>query len=131
MKQRMLKVVPNPYSAIDQDGRPSGAVTKEGLVDHYVGATVDAEETAKTRKFVFKFDTTTVVEVPATNYYRKRIVDRELLPADEETAKYLGIEKFEAPSVVLEKAHAEAQTNFENTYGRVPTPSVPPPAPNT
>lgn len=130
MKQRMLKVVPNPYSAIDQEGRPSGVVTKEGLMDHYVGATIDQEESRKTNKAVYKFDTTTVVEVPATTYYRKRVADRELLPADEETAKYLGIEKFEDPAAVLAKEQGAAQSDFENTYGRVSTPSIPP-APHT
>lgn len=119
MKERMLSVVSNPYSATDADGLPSGVVVREGT-DMFVGATLDVEATEKAggkRRYHF---TEVPVQVPLNAYYLRRLKDGDLLPADEETARWVTPEpEFELPSRVLERSRrSHKQAGF---------PSIPPP----
>jgi len=122
MKIKTLKVVPNPYSALDADGRPQAVVSMEGQFDRYVGARLDVEESQKTGKHIFEFDTSTAVEVPATPYYLRRLWAGTLVAADEQTAKLAGLdtEKFESAETVVSKARDLASHNFEEANGHPP-----------
>lgn len=122
MKIKTLKVVPNPYSALDADGRPQAVVSMEGQFDRYVGAVLNVEESQKTGKHIFDIDTSTAVEVPATPYYLRRLWAGTLVAADQATAKLAGLDtdKFEQPEVVVSKARELAAHNFEEEHGQPP-----------
>lgn len=80
----------NPGCAKGPNGVDAGAVPMEGTRDCYVGARVDVEESVRARKVRFVFDSTPV-RVPRTAYYRRKLMDAELLPADEATANAVGV----------------------------------------
>jgi len=121
MRVRMIKVVPNPYSALDADGRAQGVVSIEGHPDRYVGANLDVEESKKTGKLIFKI-ASDPVDVPASPYYLRRLQTRELLPGDAETAKYAGYEDktFEGAETVLAREKDRTSSTFEDANGRLP-----------
>jgi hypothetical protein len=100
-KMRTLSVVANPYVALDEHGTPSCAVLVEGVSDQYVGATIDVEaEKAAGGKRRLRFSTMPVT-VPLSAYYIRRMRDRELLPADADSARWAGQHEFELPEQIL------------------------------
>lgn len=108
MANRKLSVVANPYCALDADGKPCGVVTREDNTDLCIGAQLDVEATAKARgKRQYTFSSE-AVEVPMTAYYLRRLHDRELLPADAETARIAGIKEFELPSQAIARFRKDA-----------------------
>jgi hypothetical protein len=121
MRILTIKVVPNPYSALDADGRAQCAVSKENAIDAYVGAELDHEESAKTGKNIFKFSADPVV-LPRSAYYLRRLQERALLPADAETAKYAGIAEkdHQAPETALALEKERASNAFEEAHGHLP-----------
>ena len=108
-----LSVVPNPYSAFDHNGRACAVVMREGTNDQWLGAQPNAEATARTGKRCFTFAPDPIT-VPFSAYYLRRIKDRELLPADEMTAK-LARQEFENPQQVLARMRGDAPDAFEAT----------------
>lgn len=124
MGKRQFLVYPNPFIHLDHDGYPAGATPCDmhehvGLVRKWVGAELDTEQTKPIEKFEpgdlrtprqvtrfrFRFDAPTAL--PCTPYYADRIRDGELIPADETTARYVGI-AFRDPAEVLEEAKTKA-----------------------
>lgn len=108
----MIRVYPNPFSAIDHEGRPCGRVMLDPVDHHayaadheprrYVGAAIDNEKTVVFQKSAkgsaqadlqetFWSFSEDVVELPRTHYYLERIRANELFAADEDTAEHAGI----------------------------------------
>lgn len=91
-KIKTLYVLPNPSHALDADGKPACAIQFENSGGGYwVGATIDHKASQAEGRTVFVFDEVTVVPVPCTGYYARKILDDELLAADDESAKLAGI----------------------------------------
>lgn len=82
-----------------------GAVQHENLIDRYVGCDIHHEQSRATGKNIFSFSDE-VVEVPVSGYYKRMVADRDLLPADEATAKFCGV-AFDASVVAARKAAFE------------------------
>src|SRR5690606_35565370 len=94
----------------------------------YVGAKVDATKTKVLRakvegdirpsfqntEYSFSRDP---VSVPMTAYYRQGLRSGAILPADEATAKWAGLERFVHAEAALEAARKAAESAFERTYG--------------
>lgn len=133
---KSLLVLPNPWAAIDHQGRPSGVVmcdpvehvpTRDGEPRRFVGAHLDPVKTRMTREFargdarsneqdtVWVF-ATKPVDLPNTPYYRERIRHGELIAADEKTARVAGL-KFADPGKVIEAARASAIAAWETEVG--------------
>lgn len=141
MTPKILRVVANPWSAIDEKARPCGAVLMD-LDEHnpkagkYVGAKLVATEIAprKSRKVgkIFevtqeaRFDRAWVFsplpqEVPASNgcltgYYRDRVVRNELLAADKECAAAARIE-FVDPATIIAASKAARRAEYDAQHG--------------
>lgn len=77
-KPATLRVRPNPDFARDHHGEPCCAVMVEGVVDRWVGATVDRARSAEEKRICFLFDCDSDVEVPDTRYYRNALASGEL-----------------------------------------------------
>jgi len=108
--QRTLRVVPNPYCALDGEGRPAGLVPKEREMVHrfanvhagYVGGRWELDPEVPptdygrgdprypSRPVVARFDSGEV-SLADTIYYRDRIRCGELIAADAETARTVGV----------------------------------------
>lgn len=126
MQARLLTVIPNPYCALDADGRAQGVVQVEGTVDLHVGAVLDIEESQKTGKRIFKIDQAGEVTVPLTAYYLRRLRDHEIVAANEPTARAAQMD-FSPPAEVLASARADAAARFFQATGFPPaflTPSA-------
>lgn len=92
MPIKKLRVLPNPSHALDHEGDPACAVQFENASgDYWVGASIDHKKSLAEKRTVFVFDETTVVEVPCSGYYARKILDGELLAADLESARAAGI----------------------------------------
>jgi hypothetical protein len=118
MKKRTLKVMANPFSALDVDGNPQGAVELEGIAGQYVGAVLDPEALRRSGRHGFRF-LGEEVSVPLTAYYVRRLRDGDLLPADEEAAQFAG-RRFVAPATALAEAREHARLAFLATFGHEP-----------
>jgi hypothetical protein len=103
--KRVLRVIANPYLALDVDDRPSAVVQLEGVRGRYVGAELDVPDSEREKKHIYRF-TGQPVTVPDTAYYRRQIDDGALVPADEATAKLVGKEKFGDAAIAAVKAIA-------------------------
>lgn len=120
MKIRTLKVVSNPYCALDADGRAQGAVGKEGAPGQWVGAQKCHAGSAASGKNLFLFSDTPVV-VPYTAYYARKILEGGLLAADAASAKLAGIkaEDFIDPAKLLASEAARAAKAHLDATGEV------------
>lgn len=144
-KQQTLRVVPNPYCHLDEDGEPAGACPADpahaGGARRWVGAVLDTERTKlldrdsegrkirrpkwdttgtdQITKFKFSAD---VVELPQSVYYLDRIRDGELIAADEETSrKAFGAgSKYVPAKEALAKHRGLAVERHEAAYGEKP-----------
>lgn len=111
-----LKVWPNPFRHVDHRGQPCGVLPYEpegdGVITfdarRFVGATLqatilqkfpegDARQTVQDTSFVFSDEPTTVRD---SAYYRSAVKNGELLPADAETARKVGM-VFKDPAEAL------------------------------
>jgi hypothetical protein len=98
-----VRVLPNPSLVCDHEGLPSCAIPLPddpsafiGAVREFVpdGGEVPLFPGLKSGRYVFKFDTVTPVELfgeRAIAYARSFAKHAELLPADEASAKALGV----------------------------------------
>jgi hypothetical protein len=88
----ILMVLPNPAAATDENGEPCAAVQFENSSGSmWVGAQIDFARSKAEGRTRFTFDTTRPVQVPCTAYYMRKLIDGDLLPADEATAKRAGL----------------------------------------
>lgn len=138
---KTLKVLPNPWSAIDAQARPCGAVMLD-LDEHtsspgkYIGAVMVATELTprKWRKIgrysettqearyerTWKF-TNAPVSIPApkgapTGYYRDRLARGELIAADQECAIAARI-PWRDPAIVLEESKSARRAEYDAQHG--------------
>lgn len=114
-----LKVFPNPYKQLDHKGRPSSVLPYEpegnGITTfdarRFVGAQLkskilqtfapgDARQTVQDNWYEFGDE---AVEVPDTPYYRRAILQGDLIAADPFSARRSGT-KFVEPKEILEKS---------------------------
>lgn len=131
---KTLSVLPNPWAAIDHQGRPSGVVlcdpvehvpTRGDEPRRFVGATMAARmlrefppgdprsnEQDTTWTFV-----TEPVALPNTGYYRERIRSGELIAADSKTSRVAGQKNFVPPATALADARTAAIANWERDVG--------------
>lgn len=143
LSQKRLLVVPNPFAApLDRNGRPAAAVQydpdhvargsvvyigaerKQKLIEQRpeIGATWSPTGNQQDKYEVwFEFDLN-ASEVVDSQYHRQRILDGELLAADLETAKHVGIkaEEFRPPVQLLEEAKAGAVKAWKDQHGEAP-----------
>lgn len=84
-----IRVLPNPIHVLDHLGRGMCAVATENAMT-WIGARVDHESSLKEGCAVFVFDSEPV-EVDLTPYYARKVLDGELLAADEATAAACGV----------------------------------------
>lgn len=131
--QQSLRVLPNPYAFIHPEHGPQGAcpVDNGGRwgVRRWVGAELDSELTVITEDreslkgadyrdnrqvTVFKFSLEPVT-VPATAYYRDRLRDGDLVPADKEQADKIG--QAHCKFLSLEEAKRAGIAAFEAEHG--------------
>lgn len=148
---KTIRVVANPYFALDHKARPCGAFPLEPGADGqnrgYLGARVDrlltrvlgTKEAGDIREplqdTVFSFSKDPV-EVLANPYYLGALRCGAILPADEKSASVAGL-KFLPPEQAIANAKAEAIAKFDADYGpgayehfheksaQVPTPDAP------
>jgi hypothetical protein len=131
-----LRVHPNPYAALDPNGKPAGVVHFDP--EHNLGNDVahigcitsrkpaDAsklwsryEHNRDTRYcYEHSFDLA-AADIPHTDYHVRQIKDGSLLCADEATARTAGI-AFVQPAVALEKAREAAIAEWVANYGVEP-----------
>lgn len=125
MPKQTLLVYPNPFHALDHEGRPACVLPYEpegnGVTTfddrRFVGANLkseilekfpqgDARESRQRTWFDF---TAEAVRVRNTAYYQHAIARGEIFAADEESAKLCGIQQtFMEPGLLLEQARKDA-----------------------
>lgn len=163
---QVLRVLPNPWAAVDKDGHPCGLCPRDPESDGggpglFVGARVDRAKTKVLQNFgtgpfgdnslheirsprqVTKYSylgvssddpqlaeqlgTKDAIEVPSTKYYRDRLIEGSLIPADVETARKVRV-PFAAPAAfyaaraqALQAAASEPTTESEPELTTDPT----------
>lgn len=134
MKTATLLVLPNPYSALDAEGMPAGAVRydpevgRPGVIE-YIGvavskkpvddkANLQREKREQRRKTTFRW-TPKPVQIPATPYHKDLVRSGQILAADQATARECKI-WFVPPKVALEQAKAKAIDEWRATHGQRP-----------
>lgn len=131
MSKRTLLVWPNPFHAVDHEGRPAGVLPYEPVGDgvntfddrRFIGAMVKAEilqkfnagdgrQTVQRTGFVYADEP---VRVSDTAYYRHAIARGEIFAADAASALLCGIggATFLEAAPLLERARAEAVAEWE------------------
>ena len=139
VRERTLRVYPNPWTFIDHRGKPAGVVRLD-YHEHntnraWVGARI--KTATKTREAVaevirgkvfrsgsdsheleWEFDSTPV-EIPNSVYYRDAIVTGQLIAADKASAVAAGLRAadFEEPLAHLKKLEALAIKDFDAHNG--------------
>lgn len=127
--QKTIRVVSNPYSALDHKGRPCGIFPVEpegGSAVEYIGARIDRELTTvrvadkgdlrgSRMDTVFAFRPEPV-EVRASEYYRDGLKSGAILPADQASAEFAGL-KFTPVETAREATKKLAIANFDALYG--------------
>jgi len=138
--KQTLKVVPNPYGAIDHNGQPCCAVmchqgehVPRGTI-RYVGANiVDAaivrpavevsiggvvhQTQPADHEIVWEFSAEPV-DVPNIPYYVEHITrNADLIAADVTTAKLCGISQFVEPSKLLAQSKEAARAEWDAQHG--------------
>lgn len=122
---KTLLVWPNPFHAVDHEGKPAGVLPYEPVGNgvttfderRFVGALLksevlqkfprgDARENVQRTWFEFADE---AVRVPSTPYYKAAIARGEIFAADAPSAKLCGIvDSFLEPGPLLERARDEA-----------------------
>lgn len=141
MPKKTLSVYADPFAALDHEGRPAHACPTDpshtGTERRWVGACLSAEtalhDISRDEKLSFvvaaklhEHPQTTVfdhdekaIELPATQYYRARLRDRSLIPADAKTAREVGIE-FSDPKARIEASRAKAIVDWYAQHEEFP-----------
>lgn len=128
-KQRVLRVFPNPFHALDHDGYPACALPHEPVGDgvttfddrRFIGATLcakmlqkfpqgSAQHSTQETWFEFSDEPTPILSSP---YYKHAMARNEIIPADEESARVAGV-AFIEPAVRLEQLKREAIQAWTN-----------------
>ena len=126
-KLRTLSVVPNPFLAHDSDGRPcSVAYRSDTARPEPIGATITGE--TSDGELIYQF-TSEPVSLPDKAEHRKLFHGRQILPADEATARLVGV-PFVPVATALATARAEAAARYLAETGEASeflTPSTPAP----
>ena len=119
--QIALVVVANPYKALDHEGRPACAVNYPGsssivggVFDHEAHKASQETSVAGEGKHIFSFSEEPVRvvcdSIAVFGYFRNRVIEGALLPADEFTARKCGIAiDAKNPFVPADKALADAK----------------------
>jgi hypothetical protein len=128
----VIRVLPNPYLHLDDTGTPVHAVAVDPSVNtnrQFVGAVLDQAEVIDNiregellspRQFnTWKF-TDEPVSIMLTDYYRNAIQNGELLIADKESAKRVGME-FVEPSEAIKSYRESAAKKWNAAYGEFPS----------
>lgn len=131
-----LRVYANPWTYIDEHGRPMGVVMVD-VNNHvndrrWVGARLGAEEIEKAQVQVVKGRESETrparhklhlevapegEEVPNTAYYRERIKNGELFAGDAQTASVAGLKEFLPVYVAEARARDEAIAQHDGNHG--------------
>ena len=125
------RFLPNPFAALDADGRPAGRFPLLGGL--YVGAEIDAKRTRILQKAVpergipgrqrtiSKFFTEPQTW-PIDQHMRMGVSTGEIIPADLETALACGVAEkdYEGPEAAWSKARKAAIDKYTAQYGKAP-----------
>lgn len=134
VQKKKLKVLPNPWTYIDHTGRPAGHVKVEqpnrGFDPRAVGSRIGDDPvltSAAQRGVPLAQDVHEIeheyakdpVEVPNTDYYRRCVINGDLIATDRETFVACGgrPKDFEAHQKHLEDKKAEAIKQFDIANG--------------
>lgn len=131
MKPITLTAIPCPYGALDHEGRAQLVVAVHDAPGTFLGATVDHEASAATKKtrFVIKEEPVEIVcrDIPALAYYVRRIQDGDLIPCDEATAKRAGL-PYRPPLLVIAERKKAAVATWVDQHGEPPPWATTPPS---
>lgn len=135
MPKRVLRVYVNPYTFIDHEGRPAGVFPHdpaylpgqmhvglsrvESTVTEKRDPTKDPRPSLTDRVHHYDAEIQEVPDVPGQNHYRQGIREGSLIPADEATAKAVGM-KFEDPQAALTRARVKAVKDWTDAHGEPP-----------
>lgn len=126
-----LRVLPNPYTYVDEDGQACGTCAMEAPIQgRWVGAEMASVELGdepkqyamieRRQKPSWKFASDAVV-VPCTDYYKERVRHGDLICADAESFVKAGVRgDFEEPATLLAAERAKAIAHFKATHGVEP-----------
>lgn len=134
-KPRVLRVYVNPYTYIDSEGRPAGVYSHDpGHMPGQMHVGITRLQTTVTEKrdpkkddrasltdLVHHYDAEVqeVPDIPGQKHYRDGIREGSLIPADEATARAVGM-KFEDPQEVLGRARLKAVREWTDANGEPP-----------
>ncbi len=138
IQPKTLSLVANPWAAIDELGRPSGACPPDPTEDTgrrgFIGATQTAKlvraghsrrvagrsvvQESERHERTWEFDPNPVT-LPNTGYYRDRAGKRpyELIAGDKRTAAALGVE-FVEPKIIIEETRKLRVAEFDAQHGQ-------------
>ncbi len=120
-----LKVVANPFAALDHKARPQAMVPFYGMSDRGVGAELDAAASKKEGVFVFTFSKEPVTlacnSVPELAYYLRALKDGTLLALDRTTATMAAVTQHDSANDALEDAAEKAALKFLEATGSLPS----------
>lgn len=116
MPEATLLVVANPYCALDEEGNPVGALRRTDLGPEALIGAVRSVAPDGTRTLVWLDEPKAI---PANQTHRRWLQHGEILPADEATAREVGI-AFVPVAEALAKAKANAAKAFQQATGRLP-----------
>lgn len=128
MPKTTVKVVPNPYHAIDHEGTPQCVVGLPGA-RAYIGATLDLIASAKTgkSKFFYPDFPSRTYEVPLSADISTAVRDGSLLAADLKSAKLCGLseKEFKAVDAILADEKARTAKSHKACFeGRDDAPTI-------
>jgi hypothetical protein len=124
-----LRVYLNPYASLDGDGNPAGLPELERSPGYYLGGRIETDGPDPTvgemlagakraPRRHYKFDPPTIHTVPATGYWQYLLRDKTILPADEQTARIVGVLPFVPPALALTNAKALACEKYQAETGK-------------
>lgn len=123
-----LKVVANPYCAVDADGVPQGVAGLPGTNDAYIGARLDDVPSRKTGKRRFYFPAAkdgsvkvVTVQVTTTDVLAtmvRAIQAGSVIAADEATAKLASVKEFLPVESALARQEARALDAYRAYHGK-------------
>lgn len=127
MPDTSLLVVANPYCALDEDGNPVGALPRADVGGgRLIGAAWEVSPDGA-RRLAFASEPERLPDVVT---FRRWLQHGEIFPADEATAREVGLE-WKPVAQALDAAKKAACASFQAAKGRPPAFAIPttPPAP--
>lgn len=116
-KPSTLLVVANPYCSLDADGEPSGVANRADIRGDLIGCVLDR---ARSKDGALKYSfTDEPVALPDMQPHRKLLRTGQIFPADEKTARLVGI-PFVPPADALAHAKDRVAVEYFATYGELP-----------